>query len=221
MTALYEFAAKYALKQPVALNIRLSKSLPTDIKTFGDLCIKHNILDLYVWLANRFPKYFIEHDLCLEQKKFAIKQIEITLKKSSLEKGTSHGRTYVKLRDRMSGRLPAEDYPHIQQSVIENLNKIPKEFLCIIAPEDRSDNQRIKRSSSSNSSSNLNHKSSNSNKWAYKPNHENNDKHMKSVAKFHKIMNSHKKQESGTVKSESTTTTGNTTTVQEEITYRV
>lgn len=135
MVALYEFAAKYALKQPVALNIRLSKDLPRNLPDFEDLCVRHNILELYVWLANRYPKYFIEMDLCSEQKNFAIKQIEGTLMASTLQRTATHEASYVKNRGklrRLGLVLPAGDFPHIQASVKENLSKIPPELLVIV-----------------------------------------------------------------------------------------
>lgn len=138
MVALYEFAAKYALKQPVALNIRLSKDLPKHLQDFEDLCVRHNILELYVWLANRFPKYFIELDLCQEQKNFAIKQIENTLMASTLQRNVTHEGTYTKNRrkvDATGNRLPAEEFPHIQASVKENLSKIPHELLVVVSDE--------------------------------------------------------------------------------------
>ena len=49
MTLLYQFAAKYAMQRPVAVNIRLSMHAPRDLEEFGDLCMRHNILDLYLW----------------------------------------------------------------------------------------------------------------------------------------------------------------------------
>jgi hypothetical protein len=137
MTALYEFAAKYALQQPVALNIRLRRTLPRDLVEFTDLCIRHNVLDLYLWLANRFPKYFIEHDLCLEQKKFAISQIEETLRDPALQRESSHGRSYLRLYENMKDKAPAEEYPHIMQRALENLAQVPEELRCILSPEDR------------------------------------------------------------------------------------
>lgn len=136
MVALYEFAAKYALKRPVALNIRLSKDLPRNLDEFEDLCVRHNILELYVWLANRFPKYFIELDLCQEQKNFAIKQIETTLLASTLQRDATHEGTYVRNRDRLKRNglsLPAGDFPHIQRSVKENLSKIPAELMYVVS----------------------------------------------------------------------------------------
>jgi len=103
MTLLYQFAAKYALQRPVAVNIRLSLQAPRNLDEFGDLCMRHNILDLYLWLSNRFPKYFIERDMCLQQKSFAAQMIEDTLVAASFNRKYVHGTNYVKKRV-VSGR---------------------------------------------------------------------------------------------------------------------
>jgi hypothetical protein len=125
MTALYTFAAKYAAQQPVALNVRLTKELPRDLTSFGELCMLHNVIDLYLWLGIRFPKNFIEMDLCLEQKRFATQQIEATLR-HGLERGdNSHSRMYLRLRQKISGKQPAHEYPHIRDSFLANIAKVP------------------------------------------------------------------------------------------------
>lgn len=142
MTLLYRFAAKYAMQRPVAVNIRLSMRAPQNLEEFGDLCMRHNILDLYLWydypckasccshtlhhsvlilsvtvlrsialplfvasrclvcrLSNRFPKYFIEHELCLQQKSFAVKMIEDTLMSASFNRKYVHGTDYIRKRN--------------------------------------------------------------------------------------------------------------------------
>ena len=134
MTMLYDFAAKYALQQPIALNIRLARSLPRDLEEFGDLCLRHNVLDLYVWLSFRFPKYFIEQDVCLEQKTFAIKQIEATLQRAQLE-GSSHGTAYNRARGRVGGKLPEEN-EHIRDTFLANLAAVPENLRVIISEKD-------------------------------------------------------------------------------------
>lgn len=65
MNMLYYFAATYAMKRPIALNMRLNRNPPSMISEFSDLCAKHNIIELYIWLSLRFPKYFVERDICL------------------------------------------------------------------------------------------------------------------------------------------------------------
>lgn len=136
MTALYHFAAKYAMQQPVALNIRLSKELPRDLVSFGELCARHNILDLYLWLGIRFPKYFIEMDLCLEQKRFATQQIEATLRRGLDRSENTHAVNYLKLRDKLAGKLPASEYPHIRDLAVENLSKVPRQLHYVSTDRD-------------------------------------------------------------------------------------
>jgi hypothetical protein len=45
----------------------------------SDLCTKHNIVDLYLWLSNRFPGNFVEREMALRQKAFAIALIQESL----------------------------------------------------------------------------------------------------------------------------------------------
>ena len=33
-----------------------------------ELCTKHNIVDLYLWLSNRFPGSFVERDIVVKHK---------------------------------------------------------------------------------------------------------------------------------------------------------
>jgi len=147
MHSLYEFAAKYALSQPVALNIRLSREKPRDLEEFANLCLRHNILDLYVWLAHRFPKYFIEAENCAEQKNFAIKQIEDYLRDASTGTEYTHERSYVRTRAGLKAKIPDVASDEIRNKVIENLSKIRPEDMFIVpesatAPQPRTADQR-------------------------------------------------------------------------------
>lgn len=63
MTLLYQFAAKYAMQRPVAVNIRLSMHAPQNLEEFGDLCIRHNILDLYLWYDYPYKASHCPHTL--------------------------------------------------------------------------------------------------------------------------------------------------------------
>jgi len=132
MNVLYDYAAKFALQRPVALNIRLSRSIPSDLDGFTDLCVRHNILDLYLWLSNRYPKYFIEHDLCLEQKSFAIQQIEATLVSSPLQREYSHSENYMRLRSKQGIRPPPENYGQVRTGFLENIKYIPEAMHYIV-----------------------------------------------------------------------------------------
>ena len=55
---------------------RFPPTVPKDVVELSDLCTKHNIIDLYLWLSNRFPDKFVEKELALNQKAFAIKLIQ-------------------------------------------------------------------------------------------------------------------------------------------------
>lgn len=95
---------------------------PRDVLEFADLCSKHNVLDLYLWLSFRFPKvpappsprplphplsptlthshpqYFVERDLCLEQKAYAVGLIEQSLDTSLLQQKFSLSEEYRTVR---------------------------------------------------------------------------------------------------------------------------
>lgn len=131
---LYQFAAAYALRRPVALNIRISRQKPRDILEFADLCLKHNILDLYLWLSLRYPDYFIEQDLCQDRKAHAVAMIEDTLDLSSLQQKFSHSRDYQIVRQNMladTDALPPLEFGDVRQSTRENIAKIGREELYV------------------------------------------------------------------------------------------
>ena len=60
MNTLYSYISQFAQKKPVALNIRFPRGVPQTFGQFADFCTKHNVLELYSWLAMRFPDYFVE-----------------------------------------------------------------------------------------------------------------------------------------------------------------
>ena len=130
---LYQFAASYALRRPVALNIRLSRQKPRDILEFSDLCMKHNILDLYLWLSLRFPDYFVEKDLCEAQKAHAIAMIEGSLDLPSLQQKFSHSREYQTVRQNMLANtpdaLPPMEYGDVRQTTRELLATVDHQQL--------------------------------------------------------------------------------------------
>lgn len=76
---IYIFAAKFAAGRPVALNIRLPANRPSNVQELEDLCLKYNNMELYSWLSLRYPRYFIESELCLKQKVHALEVIEDSL----------------------------------------------------------------------------------------------------------------------------------------------
>ena len=106
MNMLYQFAASYASMKPVALNVRLMRSQPRDVQELSELCSKHNVLDLYLWLSFRFPKFFVERDLCLEQKAYAVALIEKSLDTSLLQQKFSLAQEYRTIRTKLRASCP-------------------------------------------------------------------------------------------------------------------
>jgi hypothetical protein len=96
MNLLYKLAAQYALNRPIALNIRFKTTLPKDFFEFADLCSSHNFLELYLWLSLRFPKHFVERDLCIERKQFAMKLIQRSLELGKFKQDYSYVEEYKK-----------------------------------------------------------------------------------------------------------------------------
>ena len=76
---LSQFADAWARGKPTALNIRFPPKPPKSVVELSDLCTKHNIVDLYLWLSNRFPGNFVEREMALRQKAFAIALIQESL----------------------------------------------------------------------------------------------------------------------------------------------
>ena len=99
MNMLYQFAATYALKRPVALNVRINKRVPRDVNELADMCLKFDILELYNWLSMRFPTYFVEKDVCSEQKARVIQIIQSSLV-NSLSQRYSHSSQYLRLKNK-------------------------------------------------------------------------------------------------------------------------
>mmetsp|Transcript_3011 Transcript_3011/g.4587 ORF Transcript_3011/g.4587 Transcript_3011/m.4587 type:complete len:823 (+) Transcript_3011:129-2597(+) len=131
---LYYYAAMYATKRPVPLKIRFAKGKPRDVVELTDLCSKHNVVDLYLWLSNRFPKYFVERERCLEQKEYALALIQSTLENTMLKHQYSHSESFRKLRRAMTvtlDGLPASLPPNIRSVMFEKLRDIPQaEWNC-------------------------------------------------------------------------------------------
>lgn len=166
MNLLYQFAATYAQNRPVALNVRLPIHRPKDVIDLSDLCMKHNVLDLYLWLSIRFPKYFIERDLCLKQKEYAIKMIDDSLRSSSLSQKFCYVEEYrsvrksLELKARSSRTYWPEKYPTVAKAAQQFLEATPPEFRFVVPPRQQSrptssptrPNQQWSRSTSSGGS---------------------------------------------------------------------
>lgn len=146
MTALYEYAAKYALNHPVALNVSLHHELPRNLEELTVLCDRLSVLDLYEWLANRFPKNFIERDVCMEQRKFALRQIDTVLRSVTIEGKVSYAASYDSNTRKLKGKLPAKEFPHILEQFQQNLARVPKRF-HILLPEIEKYDHKEKRMS--------------------------------------------------------------------------
>jgi hypothetical protein len=148
---LYHYAAVYATNRPVPLKIRFPKRKPTDLVQFTEFCDKHNILDLYLWLANRFPKYFIEKENCLELKEYALKIIQSTLENSMLKHQYSHSQVFRSQRKRMHEvGVPPTEIPHtlsadIRAEMLTFLEKTPEEEWHIFPNESYSGEEMVIR----------------------------------------------------------------------------
>ena len=133
MNMLYSFAATYATKRPVALNVRLPGQKPRDVFEFMDLCAKNNILDLYLWLSFRFPTYFIEQDRCNEQQKYALGLIEQSLAKTQLHQDFDHTDDYRRIRegfvDKYPDLLPPEAWGDVRETMKEQLKDLKERGL--------------------------------------------------------------------------------------------
>lgn len=145
MNRLYHFAATYAQMRPVTLNIRLNKRLPRDLEEFSDLCDKHNVIELYLWLSLRFPKFFIEQEICREMKSFAVKQIERTLQSTALSESYAYGKEYVKLRTRLAKEAedlyPPEEFGVVRETAMKYLDAISKNLKYVAPPADEEDDK--------------------------------------------------------------------------------
>lgn len=133
MNALYSFAAMYAMNRPVASNVRLPKAPVTDMADFSSLCMKHNLLDLYLWLSFRFPKIFIERELALHQRSHSLALIEKSLQLSTKAFGTMLDKSYKETKRNLSKAysdgLPPEMWKDVRNSTREYLRAIPKHKL--------------------------------------------------------------------------------------------
>ena len=119
MRSLYQFAAAYASGRPVALNVRMAHRQPQNVQDFSDLCFRHNVVDLYLWLSFRYPKYFIERELALSQKNYAVSMIQQSLDRISAVQH-SHSDSYAQTRKKLSMTNPSNLPPHAWGNIREN-----------------------------------------------------------------------------------------------------
>ena len=135
MNMLYSFAATYAQNKPVALNVRLPKNTPRDVFELMDLCAKHSVLDLYLWLSLRFPSYFVERELCVQQRAHALSLIEKALHSSNLRDDFCHGEDYKKVREKFKSKypdlLPPEEWGPVREHTRLQLMKVDNKKLYV------------------------------------------------------------------------------------------
>jgi hypothetical protein len=137
MNVLYNFASQYAQNRPIALNVRLNRYSPKDIKDLEILCQKHNHLDLYIWLSLRFPTYFVESEKALEQKLFAVKMIKTSLsinlnQDQVYSHSDSHRKVYRKVLNSTFDGLPDIKYgEELRKNTKDYLSHIPNDELVL------------------------------------------------------------------------------------------
>jgi ATP-dependent RNA helicase SUPV3L1/SUV3 len=141
MDILYRYAALYAMNRPVRAEIRIPRSLPGDIEAFSDLCVKNNMLELYLWLSFRFPTNFIERDLVMELRDEAVRLIAVSLLQRRLGSEYSLPDGYQRMqrllsKSRQKGELfpmPPHEYSEgIREDYKKYLQEIPKSRRFII-----------------------------------------------------------------------------------------
>ena len=98
---IYHYAAQYALKRPVAINIFLPRNAPAVVEELSDVCTKHNIIDVYIWLSLRFPDLFVEREKALEMKQVAIHLIDAALESSLSQLRYNHSEKYQQIREKL------------------------------------------------------------------------------------------------------------------------
>lgn len=143
MTTLYSFIAQYAMRRPVALNVRFNKQKPRSFDEFSDICSQHNALELYHWLTHRFPDYFIEQEACIEQKNYSTMTIQQLLFAGNIIQGHTHYGRYCSMMEKFDEILcdrAADVHPNkeaikdILKKTRNYLENVPK-HLHVVLPE--------------------------------------------------------------------------------------
>jgi hypothetical protein len=132
MNQLYVFAASYAMRRPVGIAMVLPTLQPRDLIEFSDLCVKHNILELYIWLSIRFPQFFVEREACLARREHTLGMIEATLMGSALKAKGTLNEDYLRLWKKLGAAtgdtyLPPDTdaYAAVRPAAAEFLAKLP------------------------------------------------------------------------------------------------
>lgn len=116
MSQLYRYAAIYATNRPVLLGFSVAVKVPESLQEFTDLCDRNSILDLYIWLAYRFPSTFVDIDLALRLKESTVACVEEYLSQewafSSAEGDSNYTRSMArneKLKAEMRARWKKQE----------------------------------------------------------------------------------------------------------------
>lgn len=123
----------------VPLGVTVAAVLPQNNLQFSLLCGQFGMLDLYLWLEIRYPLFFRERELCLEQREIALRWIDAYLQHRPASQANNpnpasylHHQTYQEARSRLKGKRPAAQHPHILQSVRQHLSEVAKEDLVLV-----------------------------------------------------------------------------------------
>ena len=76
---LYHYAEQHAANRPVRVNVKLPHRAPKYSDQMQDLCVRHNIIDMYLWLAQRFRRTFVDTDQAKLQKQYLVDLISTSL----------------------------------------------------------------------------------------------------------------------------------------------
>lgn len=144
LEALLMYCTHYAARRPVPLNIDVPTKSPRGFSHFEAICKLYSTLDLYLWLQVRFPEYFTEKELCLEQKDLVLHHIDQYLQRKQRggDQEYAHLITYRKTREKMNGKLPAAQHRHILESTLQHLDGVKDHELVITRKERAADSSR-------------------------------------------------------------------------------
>ena len=92
MELIRDYAKAFANEKPFGLHVNIPLTPPESFEQLGQLCSKHNLLDLYIWLALRYPgKNDIEIINVQRQKVALITVIDDALARNSATRGGKGG----------------------------------------------------------------------------------------------------------------------------------
>lgn len=82
LQALYTYASAYAALRIYSPNVRLPSRdrKPKTLIELNEVCTRHQVLDLYLWLGLRFDNTFRDIELAQEQRKYSLSLIESGIK---------------------------------------------------------------------------------------------------------------------------------------------